>query len=222
MPLEMEYADDVDFIDEEKDTLDRLLPVAAQNLKDSNLFMNEAKTEFTHVYLSDTQEKEENDKPLQGKEDWRKSKILGSLLCSSSDIEACCVMGNIAFQSFWKIWICGSKIPLTKKLQLYNATCVSIMLYNCNSWAAPKAAMDKLDACHRKHLRTITGHKWPDSLISNEALYKMCKTTPLSTKVHQLRWTMFGHVLRMPEDTPAQKALEFAVVGSNKYKAHKG
>ena len=26
----------------------------------------------------------------------------------------------------------------------------------------------------------------------------------------------------MPEDTPAQKALEFAVVGSNKYKARKG
>ena len=222
MPLEMEYADDVDFIDEEKDILDRLLPVAAQNLKDSNLFMNEAKTEFTHVYLSDTQEKEENDKPLRGKEDWRKSKILGSLLCSSSDIEARCVMGNIAFQSFWKIWIRGSKIPLTKKLQLYNATCVSIMLYNCNSWAAPKAAIDKLDACHRKHLRTITGHKWPDSLISNEALYKMCKTTPLSTKVRQLRWTMFGHVLRMPEDTPAQKALEFAIVGSSKYKARKG
>ena len=54
IPLEMEYADDVDFIDEEKDTLDRLLPIAAKILKESNLFMNEAKTEFTHVYLSDT------------------------------------------------------------------------------------------------------------------------------------------------------------------------
>ena len=222
MPLEMEYADDVDFIDEEKDTLDRLLPTAGQILKDSNLFMNEAKTEFTHVYLSDTQEKGENDELLRGKEEWRNSKILGSLLCSTSDITSRCVMGNIAFQSFWKIWIRGSKIPLTKKLQLYNATCVSIMLYNCNSWAAPKAAMDKLDACHRKHLRRITGHQWPNSLISNEALYKMCNTTALSTIVARLRWTMFGHILRMPEDTPAQKSLEFAVVGSNKYKARKG
>ena len=33
---------------------------------------------------------------------------------------------------------------------------------------------------------------------------------------------MFGHILRMPEDTPAQKALEFAAVGCNKYKARKG
>ena len=50
----------------------------------------------------------------------------------------------------------------------------------------------------------------------------MCNTTPLSTKVAQYRWSMFGHIIRMPEDTPAQKALEFAVVGSNKYKARKG
>ena len=33
---------------------------------------------------------------------------------------------------------------------------------------------------------------------------------------------MFGHILRMSEDTPAQKALEFAIIGSNKYKARKG
>ena len=50
----------------------------------------------------------------------------------------------------------------------------------------------------------------------------MCNTTPLSMKVTKQRWAMFGHVLRMPTDTPAQKALEFAVVGANKYKARKG
>ena len=33
---------------------------------------------------------------------------------------------------------------------------------------------------------------------------------------------MFGQVCQMPEDTPAQKDLEFAVVGYNKYKACKG
>ena len=33
---------------------------------------------------------------------------------------------------------------------------------------------------------------------------------------------MFGHVLRMQEETPAQKALEYAVVGANRYKARQG
>jgi hypothetical protein len=110
--LEIKYTDDVDFIDEEKDTLYRLLPIAAKTLKESNPFMNKSKTEFTHVYLSDTQEKQENDKLLWGREEWRKGKIL----CITSDIVAHCVMGNITFQSFWKIWIQGLKIPLTKKL----------------------------------------------------------------------------------------------------------
>ena len=83
MPLEMEYADDVDFLDEEKETLTRLLPVAAEQLKEANLFVNEAKTEFTHIHLSGKQEQNGNDNPVRGEETWRKSKILGSLPCSS-------------------------------------------------------------------------------------------------------------------------------------------
>ena len=105
IPLEMEYADYVDFIDEEKDTLKSFTPLAAEQLK--------AKTEFTHVFLSDTQETDEQGLSLRGDEEWRKSKLLGSLLCSSSDI-ARCNMGNNAFHSFWKILIRGSRLPLAK------------------------------------------------------------------------------------------------------------
>ena len=152
MPLKLEYADDVEFLAEEKESLIRLLPVAAEQLKKANLFVNEAKTEFTPIHVSCKLEQSGNDNPIPGEEKWRKSKILGYLLCSSSDIAAHCIRGNNAFQSFWKIWIHGSKIPLMTKLQLYNATCVSLMLNNCNSWAAPKTTLDKLDACHHKHL----------------------------------------------------------------------
>ena len=176
--------------------------------------MNQAKTEFTHVHPSDTQEVDEDGVALRGKEKWRKSKILGSLLCSSSDITACCIKGNVTFQSYWKLWIRGSKISLTTKIRLYDATFMSQMLYNCNSWAVPEKFLDKLDACHLRLLSTITGHRWPDSVISNDALYKICNVVPLSVRVNQQRWSMFGHVLWMPENIPAQQALEFAVLGS--------
>lgn len=121
-----------------------------------------------------------------------------------------------------EIWICRTKITLRKKLQLYNATSVPIMLYSCSSWAATKLTMDKLDACHRKHQRTVTGHQRAKSVISNHSLNKMCNTILLSVKVAESRWSMFGHALRMPTDTPAQKALEFAIIVSSKYKACKG
>ena len=68
MPLEMEYADDVDFIDEEKQPLEDLLPTAGVELQDVNLFMNKSKTEFTHVFLANTQEDDKEDAELRGKE----------------------------------------------------------------------------------------------------------------------------------------------------------
>ena len=124
-----------------------------------------------------------------------------------------CIMGDIAFHSYWKLWIRGSKITLTTKVRLYYATCVSLMLYNCNSWATPKTFQDKLDACHRKHLPTITKHRWPHSVISNDALYKMCNVVPLSVRVKEQRCSMLGHMLRMPETTPAQQAHGVRIIG---------
>jgi len=46
----MEYADDVDFLDEEKKPLDHLQSVATEKLNVHNLFRNETKTEFNHIY----------------------------------------------------------------------------------------------------------------------------------------------------------------------------
>ncbi|KAI8485272.1 hypothetical protein Bbelb_370190 [Branchiostoma belcheri] len=96
------------------------------------------------------------------------------------------------------------------------------MLYNCNSWAAPRTVIEKLDTCHRKHLRAITGLQWPKSRVTNGTLYKVCDTEPLSVKVEKLRWSLFGHILRMPQDTPAQKALEFSFLSPKRYKARRG
>ena len=222
LPLEMEYADDVDFLHEEKKPLDQLQPVAAEKLKVDNLFMNETKTEFSHVYLAETTETDSNGKGLRGNESWRKNRTLGSLVCSTADITARCIQGNVAFHSLRKLWSRRTKIPLKTRLRLYNAYCVSIMLYNCNSWAVPKAMLDKLDACHRRHLRYITGHCWPKSLITNQALYELCNEAPLSSKVAKQRWSMLGHILRMDPDTPAQRALDFAVSSSQAYQARQG
>jgi hypothetical protein len=221
MPLEMEYADDVDFLDENKPQLVRLQATAATSLKDHNLIMNESKTEFVHIYLADQLDVDSEGKRCRGNEKWRKSKTLGSLLCTTEDIRARCNMGNMAFQAFWKLWK-RSKIPIQTKLRLYDAYCTSIMLYNSNSWAATSASIKKLDACHRKHLRTITGHSWPNSLISNKALYKVCKLEPLSNKVNRSRWTMLGHVLRMDRTSPAQQAIEFAINANKRLQGRRG
>ncbi|KAL5252091.1 hypothetical protein ACHWQZ_G015037 [Mnemiopsis leidyi] len=98
-PLETEYADDVDFMDEDEENLRQILPMATEILKSWNLFVNEDKTDFTHVYLAKSGEKDTNGKPLTGSEEWRKSITLGSMLCSKADIQRRISLGYAAFNN---------------------------------------------------------------------------------------------------------------------------
>ena len=51
--------------------------------------------------------------------------------------------------------------------------------------------------------------------MSNKTLYERCNTRPLSERVALARWKMLGHVLRSPENSPAQSALCFVVESMN-------
>jgi hypothetical protein len=60
--------------------------------------------------------------------------------------------------------------------------------------------------------------KWPKT-ITNEHVYEQTKTKPWSNtiKTRRLRW--FGHVIRLPNETPAKIALSYA---TQKYQRSKG
>jgi hypothetical protein len=132
-------------------------------------------------------------------------------MCSVKDIKNRIFLGHVAFSKFDKIWIKGSKISVQKKIRIYEAQVVSILLYNCNSWAAPQTSLEELDVVHRRHLRRILNIRWPTGVISNITLYSRCNVTPLSTRVNWFRWRMLGHVLRGSEDSPAYLSMIFAI-----------
>ena len=128
------------------------------------------------------------------------------------DIRRRCQLGNVAFASYDKCWLNGPKISLRTKLRLYDSLVVSVILYNCNSWAAPNDVLEKLDTTHRRHLRRILNVYWPRGKIRNDELYKKClNTVKLSERVKKMRWTMLGHILRSNENTPAFVSLKFAL-----------
>ena len=202
LPLEWEYADDADFADEDEDKLHQLLPICKEILSEWNLLVNESKTEFEKFYLAGSDEMDGKGEPIKNREPWRKSVSLGSKLCSKEDIQHRIILGNVAFEKYKKVWMQGSKINLKIKIKIYEAYVTSVMLYNCNSWATPQNLFDKLDICHRKHLRQILKMTYP-IIISNKALYKRCGVTPLSERVTYARWKMLGHVLRIDCSSPA-------------------
>ena len=193
LPLEWECEDDVDFTDEEKSNLESLLPICKDILEEWNLFVNESKTEFTHFYLGEKNEVDDKGEPLREREPWRSSISLGFKLCSNEDVKRRCVLANVAFQNYKKVWEQGKRIPLKTRLKIYKAQIVSILMYNCNSWAASKQLLHKPDVCHRNHLRSIIGITYPN-IIRNETLYKRCEVVPLSERVTRARWRRLGHI----------------------------
>ena len=199
----------MDFLNEDATVFDDMLPITKSVLGEWSLFVNEDKTEYTQFYIAKKGELDGKGKPILGNEEWRVSKSLGSLLCSTADIKHRCQLGNFAFSRFKKVWLMGPKISLSKKLKVYEAQVTSVILYNCNSWATPKNILEKLDICQRKHLRQILKYRWP-TVITNKTLYKRCKCSPLSERVEKSRWNMLGHVLRMTENSPAYLSLTFA------------
>ena len=134
LPQDPEYADDVNFNDEEEGNLKTLLPMAIEILKDWNLFVNEGKTDFTHVYLAKSGVKDEQGKLIAGHELWRSSITLGSISCSKEDITLRISLDSAAFNKYSKAW--SNKIPLDKRLLLYGALAVFVMMHNCSCWAA--------------------------------------------------------------------------------------
>ena len=57
-------------------------------------------------------------------------------------------------------------------------------------------------------MRKVTGIKWPHKIRNNE-LYKITNTTPLSKTITERRWKLLGHILRLPADCPARKAMQY-------------
>ena len=68
-------------------------------------------------------------------------------------------------------------------------------------------------------LRRVLGIHWSDR-VTNLDLYARCKVLPASIQSVNARWRLFGHTLRMKEDTPARLAMAYYFV--NDHKGRKG
>ena len=101
----------------------------------------------------------------------------------------------------------GAQISLLLRLRLYSAFVLPVLTYNMGTWGLTKTELSRLDAHHRRHLRQILGIRWPHR-ISNDALYRRTRSSPISAAIRAARWSLFGHVLRLPLDAPVQRAID--------------
>ena len=100
-------------------------------------------------------------------------------------------------------------------MQSFRALVESVLLFNCGTWALTGILADKLDRAHREMLRRVLGIKQSDR-VTNWDLYARCKVLPASIQSLNARWRLFGHTLRMKEDTPARLAMSYYFVRDHK------
>ena len=65
---------------------------------------------------------------------------------------------------------------------------------------------NEVNVFQRKMIKRIFSIKWEDK-ITNTELYRRYKLKPWSQTIKGRRLRWYGHLLRLPEETPARKAL---------------
>ena len=165
--------------------------------------MNETKTEITTI------EKKTDD--------WKNVRKLGNLINENEDIKRRKILATSAFNKLSTVWQRNHIINEGKRIRLYEALILPIILYNCGTWGLTKKNLDSLDSFHRKQMRRVLGIHWPEK-ISNEDLYTRCRVRTISSRVKEQRWRLFGHILRRDETLPAQTSMKDYFRSGEKYR----
>ena len=195
-PFKDIYADEVDFISLYRAFIERILREVGPIFGDSNLIVNVDKTEHGIIGHSD----------MNVDQAWRDMRKLGSLLGVEEDVNKRIKLATVSYNKLLALWKHPSLVSVNVRLLSYKAIVESVLLYNCGTWSLSEALAEKLDCFQRKMIRRVLNVKWSDK-VTNAQLYNRSDTIPISIQVVHARWRLFGHTLRLDEDTPAKMAI---------------
>ena len=214
----MIYADDYDNITTEVEKK-RIFKSKVKGILDEvNLLVNEDETEDTTLRRNKHDPKNKNKN-----EPWRDTVKLGSKLGDKEDIERRKQIASGKLLKMKKILKRKNVVRIEKKMKLYNALVKSVLTYNSCTWGLTKDDEKNLNSFHRRQLRQVLGVLYPHK-IRNAELHKATKSRPPTIDITKARWKMFGHALRLNENTPARKAMKWffqVPVGVKKFKGRK-
>ena len=112
---------------------------------------------------------------------------------------------SLAWCAFWKLeqlWK-SPHIRLQQKLScLCLVTCVTILLYGCESWEISQDMENKINAFATSCYRIMLNIKRIDHVL-NTTVYSMTNTVPLIHLVRHRQLKFLGHILRMSKEEPA-------------------
>jgi len=130
--------------------------------------------------------------------------IQSSVDGSQSDIKRRIVLASSVMSSLQPIWS-DRYLSLLTKVQVYQTLVLPVLIYACEKWTLSAADTRRLEAFHMKCQRQIAIIRWQDH-IRNTEVTTLTGLSPVSESIIGRRNSLFGHVTRLAEDTPAHQA----------------
>jgi hypothetical protein len=121
-------------------------------------------------------------------------KKLGSYIDDEEDIENRKRLSNSVLFKLQRIWK-NHQLKMHKKIEIYKCYVECILLYNCGTWATNKTLEAKINASHRRQLRTVVNIRYP-KLINNTNLYGLTNLHEISKVITKRRNATLGHAFR--------------------------
>ena len=212
---DLAFADDIAELENDNTQAQKQLDELRHHASTVGLEINDQKTEQMRQNIPDTDTSPPqlciDGQPIKIVDEF---KYLGSYVGSTeNDINNRIALAWAAFTRLKSILTSRSGKPAVKiKIRLFNAACVSILLYACETWVLTAQLTNKLDIFARKCYRIMLGQRQSETHMTNAQLYKEVNARPISDIIRERQLQFTGHCLRMPNDEPANS---YALYTSN-------
>ena len=201
---DLDFADDIALLENCPLKAQNQLDALRNSARTTGLEINIAKTEQMRLNLPANQPSPPN-LTIDGQgiavvDDF---KYLGSYVGSSEkDIS---IRLGLAWGAFNKLrsLLTSKTLSNQLKLRLFNAACVSVLLYGCECWLLNASSTKKLDVFARTCYRLILNIDQSEDHISNDQLYKLVDQPAISDTIRKRQLQYVGHCLRMDPEEPA-------------------
>ena len=117
-------------------------------------------------------------------------------------------LGSSVMGQLRNVWM-QRRLSLGTKLRLYSSCVLSVLLYGSETWTLRKRDMQRLESFHMSCQRRILGIRWFD-FVRNSDICTRTKLSSISTTIARRRHSLFGHIRRLGDDTPAHIVLKLA------------
>lgn len=209
--LELQYADDCALVAHTPEALQAALTATVNAYSRIGLNINTQKTEVLCQWNAAAPPEQPifyiQDNELTIVSDF---KYLGSFISQDcnidTEIQNRLRQASASFGRLRERVFLNKDLNIKTKITVYQAVCISTLLYGCESWTTYSRHLKLLEAYHIRCLQRILGISWRDRVPHTDILSRTkCVSIEATVSHHQLRW--LGHVIRMPEERLPRKTL---------------